>query len=96
MARCVGIAGRRSDRPDLSVDASLVGTTAADLMGELPGHVDGEVVAVGIVVVVDCEDGDTYTRVKCSRERLFEQVGLFGAALEVVRSGEPVDEEDDQ
>lgn len=75
---------------------ALVGTTAAELMDSLPEDLEGEIVAVGLVVVVDVQDDDeTYTRIKCSSERMFEQLGLFTAALDVVRSGyDPVDDED--
>lgn len=78
----------------MALDTTLIGETAAALMGLLPEESDGEIVAVGIVAIVDDGDG-TYTRVKCSRNLNFEQLGLFHAALEVVRSGWEVDDGDD-
>ena len=75
----------------MSIDGSLIGTTAAELMGELP-DVEGEVIAVGIVVVVDEED-ETFARTKCSHVRKFEQMGLFLEALDVVKYGVVAEEE---
>jgi hypothetical protein len=74
----------------VSIDASLIGTTAAELMEELP-DVEGEIIAVGIIVVVDEDDG-TFARTKCSHARKFEQVGLFSEAVDVAKYGEAVEE----
>lgn len=76
------------------MDMSLIGETTAKLMDELPDEHEGEVIAVGLVVVIDVggEDGSTYTRIKTTRDVYFEQIGLFHAALDVARYG--VDPED--
>jgi hypothetical protein len=71
----------------MSVDTTLIGETAAALMDMLPDETEGEIVAVGIVVVTD-ESDETYTRIKCSSERHYEQLGIFHAALSVVTSGD--------
>lgn len=67
------------------LDTTLIGETAAQLMEALPDEADGELVAVGIVVVVDSGDG-TYTKVKTSSDLFYEQLGLFNAAIHVVTS----------
>lgn len=71
----------------MSLDTTLIGEVAASLMGDLPQETDGEIVAVGIVVVTDYGD-ETYTRIKCSSERYYEQLGIFTAALDVARHGD--------
>jgi hypothetical protein len=75
----------------VSVDTTLIGETAASLMDSLPDETEGAVEAVGIVVVVDCGEEGTYTRIKCSSETHFHQLGLFTAALDCARHGEAPD-----
>lgn len=70
----------------MSIDPSPIGRCAADLMDTWPEEEDGEIVAVGIVVVIDDGEG-TYSRTQCSRIRRFEQEGLFREALRVVQEG---------
>lgn len=72
----------------------MIGETAAALMETLPDETDGEVQAVGIVVVVDAGDC-TYRRIKCSDDRLFAQLGIFHAAILVATDGTDPDEDDD-
>jgi hypothetical protein len=67
------------------LDTSLIGQTAAQLMEDLPQEADGEIIAVGVVVIVDAGES-TYTRVKTSSDRFYEQLGVFHAALHVVAS----------
>jgi len=71
------------------MDQSKIGQLAAELMDNLPHEAQGNIIAVGIVVVVDdgVEYGSTYTRVKTTTDRFYEQLGLFQAAIEVVKSG---------
>jgi hypothetical protein len=76
----------------MTVDTTLIGETAASLMGSLPDEIEGEIIAVGLVVIVDDEEGGTYTRIKCSHERYFEQLGIMHAALAVVESGTDADD----
>lgn len=66
----------------MTVDTGLIGETAARLMDDLPGEADGDLVAVGIVCVVDAGD-ETYTRIVTSCDRMFETLGLFTAAVAV-------------
>lgn len=79
----------------MSIDTGPIGKVAAELMEELPDEEEGKIIAVGIVVVVDCDDGETYTRIKAYPKRYFEQLGLFTAALEVVRHGHVPEEDED-
>lgn len=76
----------------MTIDTTLIGETAAGLMESLPDETEGEIVAVGIVVVVDSGDDASYTRIKCSNELYYVQLGIFTAALDVVRSGLAEDE----
>ena len=69
------------------IDYSKIGTVAADLMDDLPDDTEGEIVAVGIVIVVDDGEGTT-TRMRSSAVRNFEQEGLFRAALRCVYDGD--------
>jgi hypothetical protein len=69
------------------LDTSKIGQVAAELMELLPDEAEGEILAVGIVVVVDDGEG-TYTRIKTSHDTLYEQLGLFHAGIEVATSGE--------
>lgn len=75
------------------MDATLLGQIAAKCMDGLDhdvGDADAELVAVAIVAVVDNGD-ETLTRVYSSHERHFENLGLFTAALEVLRHGDDPD-----
>jgi hypothetical protein len=65
------------------LDTSLIGETAAQLMESLPDEADGEIVAVGIIVVVDAGDR-VYTKVKTIPERYYEQLGILYAGLHVL------------
>ena len=76
----------------MSIDTSLIGRLAAELMGDLPEETEGQIVGVGIVAVVDLED-ETYTRIKCWPEQKFAQLGLFHDALAVVEHGADVEED---
>lgn len=77
------------------MDMQLIGETTAKLMDDLPDEAEGEVVAVGIVVVVDDANSDgTYTKIKTTHDRFYEQLGLFHAAIDVARSGLGTDDDD--
>lgn len=75
----------------MTLDTTLIGETAAGLMESMPDETEGEIVAVGIVVVVDAGD-ESYTRIKCSDELYYAQLGIFSAALDVARVGSVTDE----
>jgi hypothetical protein len=69
------------------IDTTKIGQVAAELMELLPDEAEGEILAVGIVVVVDDGEG-TYTRIKTSNDTLYEQLGLFHAAIDVATNGD--------
>lgn len=74
----------------MAIDTTKIGEVAASLMEDLPEEADGEIVAVGIVVVVDTkDDGGSYTRIKTTHDIFYEQLGLFHAAIRVAESGIP-------
>lgn len=73
------------------IDYTKIADVAGELVEELPEESNGEIVAVGIVVVVD-EVHETYTRIRCSTGRRFEKVGLFREALSIVEGQRIVDE----
>jgi hypothetical protein len=74
------------------VDSALLGQTAAKCMEAVDG-ISGELLAVGIVVVIDTGDDETLTRTYSSRTIHFENLGLFEAACDVVRHGELPDDD---
>ena len=76
----------------MSIDTGPIGRVAAELMECLPDEAEGEVVAVGLVVVVDAGE-ETYTRTKTWPDSRYVQVGLFSEALDVVRNGVSLDDE---
>lgn len=79
----------------MAIDTTLIGTTAAELMELIPDESEGEIIEVGIVVVIDDGEG-TYTRTKCSTELHYRQVGLFSVALDVVRGDTEPEEDEDE
>jgi hypothetical protein len=78
----------------VSVQADVLHTVVVQCLDSID-DIDGEVVAVGIVVVVDDADGGTLTRTFSSHARQFEKVGLFTAGLDCEREGDPVEDDDD-
>jgi hypothetical protein len=71
----------------MSLDTSKIGQVAAELMELLPEESDGEIIEVGIVVVVDDGEG-TYTRIKSSSDLYYRQLGIFQAAISCVTYGD--------
>lgn len=71
------------------MDLSLLGETTAKLMDDCEHAWDDtvELVAVGIVVVVDAGD-QSFTRTYSSRVLHFENIGLFTNALDCIRDGD--------
>lgn len=79
----------------MSVDTHLLGETTAECMDSIDadyGSEDGELVAVGIIAVIE-QDDQTFTRIYTSRRTYFEQLGLYSAALECVRTGDRPDDD---
>lgn len=76
----------------MSLDTTIIGETAASLMESLPDETGGEIIAVGIVVICDAGE-DSYTRIKCSSEWYYAQLGIFTAALECAKGGTRPDDE---
>jgi hypothetical protein len=80
------------------VDGSpLIGETAAKLL-DILDESDGEIAAVALVAFVEeDEEGAGTIYVQCSREPLFEQMGLLHAGLRALDRGVSVanDEDDD-
>lgn len=77
----------------MSLNIGLIGRLAAELMDDLPEEAgEGELVAVGLVVVVD--NGDTtYTRIKTSPDGRWAGLGIFGDAIETVLDGYAVNDD---
>ena len=70
------------------MNTTKIGQCAAEMMEILPDETEGEIVAVGIVVVVDCKNqGGSFTRIKTTTDLFYEQLGLFHAAIAVAESG---------
>lgn len=83
----------------MSIDQALIGQTVAKLMDDIEDDHDGAtIIAVGIVVAIDHENA-TYTRIRCSDEVFYKQLGLFHSAVRAVEGGweriTPGDEDDD-
>lgn len=78
-----------------TLDATLLGETAAQIMDRLDSHPDADemvaIEAVQIVVVVACADGDdthTLTMLQSSHESQWQQLGLSAAGRECLVSGD--------
>lgn len=69
----------------------LLGKTAAELMDFLESeNLPGEIIAVGIVVILhkDLEDGSesTYLQTMSSEKMYHQKLGLFQSALDVIKN----------
>lgn len=76
------------------MDMTLLGETTAKMMDaieENPRVRDGNLLAVGVVVVIDGEDEEgekmTFTRTFTSEEVHYRALGLFDSALDTIRDG---------
>lgn len=73
------------------IDTQLLGETAAKCMEDLDESEalhGGEVLAVGIVVVIQTRDDTSATRTYSSERVYYRQHGLFQAGLHCVESGQ--------
>lgn len=75
----------------MSVDTTLIGETAAQLMDLIPEDDPGTISAVGIIAIVDCDDGTTNTLVKFSHEQRWQQLGIISAGHETLLRRQPDD-----
>ena len=75
----------------MSIDTEMIGQVVSEMMLMLPDETDGEIVAVGLVVIADEGEG-TFTRIKASTDRFHEQVGIFRAACHLIEHGGNADE----
>lgn len=83
------------------MDSELIGKTTMQLLDHMEGDPKvegGTIVAVGVVCVVENSEGNqTFTRIWCSDDMYYKQVGLFQTALEVLDYGNsPREESDDE
>lgn len=80
------------------IDNELIGKTTMQLLDHMesdPKVDGGKIISVGVACVVENEDEtETFTRIWCSDEIYYQQIGIFMTALEVIRGGLSREEEE--